>query len=596
MAGMLGGQVGMQPSMLMASPYTVQVTEAEAQTAMKLTAMIRGFGEISRSNLLQFLYVFGRFCMSQGITHGQARAKLGDIVSPIVKAEIERILEEEGPAITPSTAQAEMSYMGGKWIAVEQSVTKFGLGYEPAAADPSQRKWSRKSVFEQKGTQLTPERQYLAPNTPQKKAKDYLEEERKRLKRLGEVTRSLSSSFGASREPLPEQVDERGAGAVKAIAGRGLNKLVRPADEQNYLAFCATWAEVLGVNAATAGLQQSIRDIQHSTTMGLEAAFRELDKIKMQVPMAVLFDNWATLGDVKQKWTFLSTWRERENGTVYNTHEAMLAAALLQHTPDKYINKALESGELNGVQGSQNYKRLRKYLKKLHSENKRIRMYKPLPNSANPVNAFINTHFGNSGMAGMRIPGYGNGGAQLPGPPVPSVGAQTETEQTSGTQDFTRGGDQGTQVIAAIRKENEELREREKSSRKQKEELEKKKEELEREMEKLKSNAARDARRQAKETLKEMLEREDERAKRKKERLRGAGSRECFRWQDGHCRFAGRCKFEHNGPAGRGGRQEDEEKNNYYYHRGDRNRGNDNRGYKKQRRGEERRGFGPGRR
>ena len=407
---------------------------------------------------MQFLYVFGRFSAAEDTSCRQARARLEDIVSPMVKQEIDSILEDAGPAVTPAEAQAEMKYMGGEWVAAEESVARFGIGYEPATVADKQRKWYRKSVFEQSGSKPVPERQCLIPGTPQREAKQALEEEKKRLDQLETVTRSLSSSFSAVRQRREERIVHQGAGQVGGIPGDH-GALARPADEQSYLAFCAAWSEVLGVRAAVAGLQRHIRDIQ-VTPMGWDAVCKELDKVKMQVPMAVLFDKWATVKGIKQKWKFLSTWRERENGATYKIHEAILAAALLNQAPKAYLQKALDAGEL-GEQGSVNYKRLRAYLKEVHSEAKIIQMHQPLPVSTNPVNAFLGAHFQASANAGMIL-GYGGNGAQLPGPPVPSAGPQTQTGQTSGGQSFTNGGDQDTQVIAAIRKENEELREKEK--------------------------------------------------------------------------------------------------------------------------------------
>ena len=590
MAGMLGGQAGM----MMTDPYMVHTTRAEARAERKLAALVAGFGEITRNNLLQFLFVFGRFSTAEDISYRQARTRLEDIVSPMVKQEIDSILEDAGPAVTPTAAQAEMKYMGGQWVAAEESVAGFGIGYEPATVADKQRKWYRKSVFEQSGAKPVPERQCLIPGTPQREARQTLEEEKKRLDQMETVTRSLSSSFSAVRQRSAERVVPQGAGEVGGIPGDH-GALARPADEQNYLAFCAAWSEVLGVRAAVAGLQRHIRDIQ-VTPMGWDAVCKELDRVKMQVPMAVLFDKWATMRGIKQKWKFLSTWRERENGPTYNIHEAMLAAALLNQAPKAYLQKALDAGEL-GEQGAANYKKLRTYLKEVHSESKIIQMHQPLPMNTNPVNAFFGTHFQTSAKAGM-IPGYGGNGAQLPGPPVPSAGPQTQAGQTSGGQSFASGGDQDTQVIAAIRKENEELREKEKKSRKQREEEEKKRKKIEEEMGRMKSNTARDARRQAKETLNDMLDREEERTRGRRERPRGERSRECYNWQDGHCRYADKCRFEHNGPPGKGGGRKSREEHNYYNRRGEGSRGSDNRGYKKaERRGREaRRDFRPGRR
>ena len=105
MAGMLGGQAGM----MMTDPYMVHTTRAEARAERKLAALVAGFGEITRNNLLQFLFVFGRFSTAEDISYRQARTRLEDIVSPMVKQEIDSILEDAGPEVTATAARSQGS-------------------------------------------------------------------------------------------------------------------------------------------------------------------------------------------------------------------------------------------------------------------------------------------------------------------------------------------------------------------------------------------------------------------------------------------------------------------------------------------------------
>ena len=75
-----------------------------------------------------------------------------------------------------------------------------------------------------------------------------------------------------------------------AVADIGVGELARPVGEQRYPVVAMAWAVALGATGAKYAILERINKILKSTEMAWQAVGWELDKLRDQLPLAVLID------------------------------------------------------------------------------------------------------------------------------------------------------------------------------------------------------------------------------------------------------------------------------------------------------------------
>ena len=416
--------------------YSVKLSKSEALIEQHIADMLRMMGTLNGDNIITFLHAYGKFCKTKSVSHGAAEERLWTIMMPGVRAQVEKTFTEGGPVMTDTTVIAPLDYMGGEWTAVEKSTTQFGIGYESAVnPNSSQKKWCRKSVFEQGGSVQQPQRRgYLTPNTPATTARKQLEREQSQR---DSVAVSLSDSFrDVADEDVEVVIPPANMRQAAAVADIGAGELARPVGEQRYLVVAVAWAVALGATGAKYAILERINTILKSTEMAWQAVGWELDKLREQLPLAVLIDEFASKPTAAARWDFVSKWRIREQGELYREHEAMLARALLAQAPQKHMEKAMDQGMLAGNR-PRDYKTLRAYFLTLAGRDSRVNVFRPRQANSGTVSVV------NRMVRGRSMDEWATAATE----PTES---QTEPVQPAKPMVTAHQGDQITGMLAAL--------------------------------------------------------------------------------------------------------------------------------------------------
>ena len=307
------------------------------------------------------------------------------------------------------------------------------------------------------------------------------------------------------------------------VADIGAGELVRPVEEQRYLMVAVAWAVALGATGAKYAILERINKILKSTEMAWQAVGWELDKLREQLPLAVLIDEFASRATAAARWTFISKWRIREQGVLYKEHEAMLARALLAQAPQKHMEKAMDQGMLAGDR-PRDYKILRAYFLTLSGRDSRVNVFRPRKESSGTVSAVSRT------VRGRSMNEWTTATAEP---------TEDQTEATRPTEPPAAAyqGDQITGMLAALHRS-----ETEKAILKG--ELDRIKETHD----KQKRHVDREVQIRTAELLKDCQSPGYER----KSNTAPMGA--CWGWQrDGICKFGSKCRFSHEGARGGSG-------------------------------------------